>query len=84
MAKRTTAGRPGPLLIGGLLLLALAAALMVAYGVIGSHVDADGWLQEPFACIPLAWFSGLAGAALVAIALWRRRSGRAGAKMRKT
>jgi hypothetical protein len=64
------------LLIAGVLLLALAAALIAAYGFIGSHVDADGWLHEPFACIPLAWLCGLAGAVLVAIALWRGRRDR--------
>lgn len=77
MAKSASGGRFSPLFVGGVLLLALAAALIVAYGVIGSHVDAAGWLHEPFACIPLAWLSGLAGAVLVAVSVWRGRFGRA-------
>ncbi len=53
--------RRRPLLVAGALLVAVAAALMTTYGVIGSHVDADGTLREPFALIPLAWLSGVAG-----------------------
>lgn len=60
-------------LVVGILLLGLAFALMVAYQVVGVHVDAEGVLREPFALIPLAWLSGLTGAVLVAIAVWRRR-----------
>ena len=60
-------------LVAGVILLAMAAALLLAYNVIGSHVDADGWLHEPFALIPLAWLSGLSGAVLVAVAAWRNR-----------
>lgn len=67
--------------VGGVLLIALAAALIMAYEVIGSHVGADGLLHEPFVLIPLAWLSGLAGTALVAIAVWRSRRG--GADRRK-
>lgn len=58
---------------GGLFLMVLAFAFGLAYELIGSHVDADGWLREPFALIPLAWLSGLAGVVLVAVGLWRRR-----------
>ena len=61
--------------VAGVILLALAAALLLAYGVIGSHVDADGWLHEPFALIPLAWLSGLSGLVLLAVAAWRNRRG---------
>lgn len=57
----------------GILLLGLSVALLVAYRIVGAHVDADGVLHEPFALIPLAWLSGLAGAVLIAIAVWRRR-----------
>ncbi len=59
----------------GLFLMALAAGFALAYELIGSHVDADGWLREPFALIPLGWLSGLAGASLVVLGLWRRRRG---------
>ncbi len=65
----------GPLLLGGVL-LALAVALMVAFNLIGSHVDENGWLHEPFALIPLAWLSLAAGVVSVGIGLWRRRRGR--------
>lgn len=58
------------------LLLTLAAVLVAADTVIGSHVDANGWLHEPFALIPLAWLVGLTGAALIAVAVWRRRRDR--------
>lgn len=57
----------------GLFLVVLTIAFGLAYELIGSHVDADGWLREPFGLIPLAWLSGLAGVVLVAVGLWRRR-----------
>ena len=50
--------------------------ILVAYRVIGSDVEADGRLHEPFALIPLAWLSGLAGAVLVAVNFWRVRAKR--------
>lgn len=59
--------------MSGIVLLGLSIALLVAYQVVGVHVDAEGFLHEPFALIPLAWLSGLTGAVLVAIAVWRRR-----------
>lgn len=65
--------RPSPLLVAGALLLALAATFAVTYVRNGAHLDADGTLREPFALIPLAWLSGLAGATLVAIAVKRGR-----------
>jgi len=65
--------RPGAMLITGVLLLALAATFVVMYWRIGSYVDADGFLHEPFGLIPLAWLSGLVGAVLVAIAIKRGR-----------
>ena len=45
-------------LVAGLLLLGLSVALVVAYQVVGVHVDTEGFLHEPFALIPLAWLSG--------------------------
>jgi hypothetical protein len=33
-------------------------------------------LHEPFALIPLAWLAGLTGTALIAVAVWRGRTGR--------
>jgi hypothetical protein len=61
------------MLIVGALLLALAATFVVMYWRIGSYVDADGFLHEPFGLIPLAWLSGLTGAVLIAIAVKRGR-----------
>jgi len=57
----------------GLFLIAIAVGCAVAYELIGSHVDADGWLREPFALIPVGWLSGLAGVSLVVLGLLRRR-----------
>lgn len=59
----------------GLFLMAVAVGCALAYELIGSHVDADGWLREPFALIPLGWLSGLAGILFVVLGLWRRRRG---------
>ena len=57
----------------GLFLIAVALGCAVAYELIGSHVDADGWLREPFALIPIGWLSGLAGVSLVVLGLLLRR-----------
>ena len=56
----------------GLFLIAVAFGCAVAYELIGSHVDADGWLREPFALIPVGWLSGLAGVSLVVLGLLLR------------
>ena len=61
------------MLIAGALLLALAATFVVMYWRIGSYVDADGFLHEPFGLIPLAWLSALVGSVLVVIAVHRAR-----------
>lgn len=60
------------LLPGGAVLLAASLASIVGYQLIGSSVDEDGTLHEPFALIPLAWIFGLAGGVLVATAGLRR------------
>lgn len=65
-----------PMVAAGLFLIAVAAGCALAFEVIGSHVDDDGWLREPFALIPLGWLSGLAGVSLVVLGLCRRRWGR--------
>ena len=57
----------------GLFLIAVAFGCAVGYELIGSHVDADGWLREPFALIPVGWLSALAGVSLVVLGLLRRR-----------
>lgn len=63
----------GRLLGAAVLLLGLSVALVVGYHIAGVRVDAEGVLHEPFALIPLAWLSGLTGAILIAIAVWRHR-----------
>ena len=65
--------RPSPMLVTGALLLALAMAFTATYLVAGARVGVDGRAHQPFVLIPLAWLSGLAGAALVAIAVRRGR-----------
>lgn len=60
----------------GALLLVLAVGLIIAFNVIGSRVDGDGILHEAFVLVPIAWLSGLAGAGLVAVAIWRGRRSR--------
>lgn len=49
----------------GVLLLVGAVVCMVAFNMIGSEVDAQGMLHEPFLLIPLFWlffmFSLMAG-----------------------
>lgn len=59
----------------GIALLAVAVAAVIAYRVIGTRVDAEGWLHEPFALVPVAWLAGIGGTALIAIAVWRGRRG---------
>lgn len=73
-----------PLRAVGVFLLILAAALLIAFNLIGSYVDADGWLHEPFALIPMAWLCGLLGLVLTATAIWRgqRRGPRRGTRRR--
>jgi len=61
------------MLIAGALLLALAATFVVMYWRIGSYVDADGFLHEPFGLIPLGYLSGFLGAILLVVGFVRRR-----------
>nr|WP_197414820.1 DUF3955 domain-containing protein [Lysobacter enzymogenes] len=60
-----------------LLCFTLTAACAAGYAAIGSHVDADGFLREPFALIPLAYLFFALGAICAATAgarvLLRRR-----------
>jgi len=50
--------------------LALLGGL--AFNLIGSTVDADGILREPFALIPLSYLSALIGLILMTIAVVQR------------
>ncbi|MFK3651525.1 DUF3955 domain-containing protein [Lysobacter enzymogenes] len=51
--------------------LTLAAACAAGYAAIGSHVDADGFVREPFALIPLAFLFFALGATCAATAAIR-------------
>ena len=45
----------------------------LAYGAIGSHVDEQGILREPFGLIPIGWllvFAGVAGLTLSVALPW--------------
>lgn len=65
-------------------LLFLGSACLIAFGVIGSRIDADGVLREPFGLIPIGWLL-IAGGALTGLhclvraglRAWARRSGAA-------
>lgn len=62
------------------LCFALAAACALAYRAIGSYLDRDGFLHEPFGLVPLGYLCFAAGAVCAAIAgvraLLRRRARR--------
>ena len=65
--------RPNGWLIAGALLLAFSATCAVSYWRIGSHVDADGVLREPFGFIPLGYLSAFLGVILLVVGFVRRR-----------
>ncbi|MCX6918177.1 MAG: DUF3955 domain-containing protein [Verrucomicrobia bacterium] len=60
-------------------LVAAIACLLAAKGCyelfhrLGSHVDDQGFLHEPFGLIPLGWLFVLAGAVLIVLS-WVRRN----------
>jgi len=47
-----------------LTLMVIGMSCMVAFRIIGSEVDAQGVLREPFALIPLGWLALAVGAIL--------------------
>jgi len=51
----------------------LALACIMLYERLGSSVDAQGVLQEPFALIPVAWLF-FAAATYFGVRYWRSRS----------
>ena len=59
-----------------LALLVVGLGCLVAARLIGSEVDTDGTLQEPFALIPIGWFSLSLGLILGAVHVFGRLSGR--------
>ena len=60
-------------------LVAAIACFLAAKGCyelfhrLGSHVDDQGILHEPFGLIPLGWLFVLAGAVLLVLSLVRRK-----------
>ena len=56
----------------GMFFLVMGLASCGAYGVIGSHVDEEGWLIEPFPLIPLG-YPGLAVGVLLLVIPWLSR-----------
>jgi len=57
----------------GLTSLLLGFGLLAAFRLIGSSVDQDGFLHEPFALLPIGWLFVLLGAAWMVIATIRSR-----------
>lgn len=51
----------------GMFFLVMGLASFGAYWVIGSHVDEEGWLIEPFPLIPLGYLSLAVGVLLLVI-----------------
>jgi len=57
----------------GLTSLLLGFGLLAAFRLVGSSVDQDGFLHEPFALLPIGWLFVLLGAAWMVIATIRSR-----------
>jgi len=55
-----------------LFFFAIVAICGIAFNVIGSSVDEQGFLQEPFALIPIGWLAFLLGLLTGGIYLIRR------------
>ncbi|MFD0326089.1 MULTISPECIES: DUF3955 domain-containing protein [Lysobacter] len=51
-----------------LALLALGGGCLLAFGLIGSTIDEQGFLHEPFALLPIGWLLIFAGALLAILA----------------
>jgi Na+/H+-dicarboxylate symporter len=57
----------------GMLLMVMGIASFMAFSLIGSTLNEQGFLQEPFALLPLGYLLLLAGAGLVLFGLVRSR-----------
>jgi hypothetical protein len=55
----------------GLTLLLLGCGLLAAFRFIGSSVDQDGFLHEPFALLPVGWLFVVLGAIWIVVATIR-------------
>lgn len=53
-------------------LLLLGIACFIGVGLIGSHIDKDGFLHEPFALIPIGYLLSLAGLLSVLLCITRK------------
>ncbi len=53
-------------------LFSLGFACMAGFRLVGSNVDDNGILHEPFALIPLGWLCLLAGAVIAFASLLRK------------
>ncbi|MGO4262608.1 DUF3955 domain-containing protein [Lysobacter sp. TAB13] len=51
-----------------LALLALGGGCLLAFGLIGSTIDEQGFLHEPFALLPIGWLLIFTGALLAIVA----------------
>jgi hypothetical protein len=58
----------------GLTLLLLGFALLVAFRLVGSSIDENGFLREPFGLLPIGWLLVIVGGACTAVAAIRSRS----------
>jgi hypothetical protein len=54
-----------------LLLLLIGTGCLVTFQLIGSSVDQNGFVQEPFALIPIGWLFIIVGAIIAAAYLIR-------------
>lgn len=57
-------------------LIAIGGSILAAFGMIGSSTDADGFLREPFALLPVAWALIALGGAALLLATLRLASGK--------
>ena len=54
--------------------LFLGVALQILFYLIGSDVNENGVLQEPFGLLPISFIFIFIGILMMALGLWRRRS----------
>jgi len=57
----------------GLTLLLLGFVLLTAFRCIGSSIDQDGFLHEPFALLPVGWLLVILGVTWSVVATIRSR-----------
>lgn len=67
----TTMSKINPLSTLSLVLIALGGACLLAFNLIGSTIDAQGVLHEPFGLIPIGWLLIACGVVLGLTSLTR-------------